>query len=146
MSEAHQPTFEYSPPTVRPAVPAGTMIEEICSPRSGRPVMARTVIADVIDVPELVMKALLPLITQVSPSREAVVRMPPAISDPPPGSVRPKAASRSPRHRSGNHRSRCSSVPYRKIGIAPSATAASSVIATDESTLPSSCSARQKAK
>ncbi len=56
------------------------------------PVMASTVTTEVIEVPELVMKALEPSITHSSPSSRAVVRMPPGMSDPPPGSVRPKAA------------------------------------------------------
>ena len=114
VSEAHQPTLEYSGPGTNPAVPAGTMIEEISlRPCSSRPVMASTVTREVIEVPALVMKALLPSITQWLPSSLAVVRMPPGMSDPPPGSVRPKAASRSPAHSSGSHRRRCSSVPNR---------------------------------
>ena len=116
MSEAHHPTLEYSGPGTNPAVPAGTMIEEISlRPWSSRPVMASTVTREVIEVPALVMKALLPSTTQCAsaPSSLAVVRMPPGMSDPPPGSVRPKAASRSPAHSSGSHRRRCSSVPNR---------------------------------
>jgi hypothetical protein len=95
------------------------MIEEISlRPFSPRPVMASTVTSDVMAVPELVMmKALLPSITHSAfpwPSSSlAVVRMPPGMSDPPPGSVRPKAASRSPVHSSGSHRSRCPAVPNR---------------------------------
>src|SRR5215468_1859742 len=113
VSEAHQPTLEYLAPTVSPGVCAGTMIEVISGLSSDRPVMASAVITDVIEVPELVMNALLPLITHSSPSMTAVVRMPPGMSDPPPGSVRPNAASRSPLHWSGSHRDRCSSLPYR---------------------------------
>ena len=63
------------------------------------------VIAEVIEVPEFVMNALLPLSTHSTrlavPTRRAVVRMPPGMSEPPPGSVRPNAASRSPRHSVG---------------------------------------------
>ncbi len=118
MSEAHQPTLEYSGPGANPADPFGTMIEEISlRPFSPRPVMASTVTSDVMAVPELVMKALLPSITPSAfpwPSSSlAVVRMPPGMSDPPPGSVRPKAASRSPVHSSGSQRSRCPAVPNR---------------------------------
>ena len=66
MSEAHQPTLEYSGPGTKPAVPFGTMIEEISlRPRSSRPVMASTVTREVIEVPALVMKALLPSTTQL---------------------------------------------------------------------------------
>ncbi len=146
VSEAHQPTFEYSGPTSSPAVPAGTMIEEISLRLPEPPVIASTVITDVIDVPEFVMNALLPLTTHSSPSSRAVVRMPPRMSEPPPGSVSPNAASRSPWQSGGSQPSRCSFDPYRKIGMAPRPTAASSVIATEESTRASSCKARQNAK
>ncbi len=54
-----------------------------------------------IAVPTLVMNCLDPLITHSSPSWRAFVRRPPA-SDPPPGSVRPKPASFSPRARGGS--------------------------------------------
>ena len=82
-------------------------------PSSLRPVMASTVTSDVMAVPELVMKALLPSTTHSPSSSRAVVRIPPGMSDPPPGSVRPNAASRSPVHSSGSHRSRCRAVPNR---------------------------------
>jgi len=75
--------------------------------------MARTVTSDVIEVPELVMNALEPSTTHSPASSLAVVRMPPGMSDPPPASVRPKAASRSPAHSSGSQRWRCSAVPNR---------------------------------
>ena len=74
-----------------------------------------------------------------------MVTVPPA-SEPAPGSVSPKAPSTSPVHSFGSHWAFCSSVPKRKIGIAPSDTPASSVIATDESTRASSSSTRQSAK
>ena len=114
--------------------------------------MASTVTTEVIEVPELVMNALDPSITHSRPvppapcSSRAVDRMPPGMSDPPPGSVSPNAASRSPRHSGGSHSSRCAAEPKRKMGIAPSPTAASSVMATEESTRASSCRARQKAR
>ena len=73
--------------------------------------MARTVTTEVIDVPELVMKDLEPSMTHSSPSRRALVRMLPGMSEPPPGSVRPKAPSRSPRHSGGSHRSCCAADP-----------------------------------
>lgn len=96
-------------------------------------------------VPELVMKHLEPLITQSSPSRTAVVRVPPA-SEPHSGSVRPNAPRISPEHIRGSHSRFCSSVPKRKTGIAPSETPASRVIATDESTRASSSSAMPSAR
>ena len=100
-------------------MPFGTIIDEISfRPSSPRPVMASTVTSEVMAVPELVMKDLLPSTTHSAllswpASSLAVVRMPPGMSDPPPGSVRPNAASRSPVHSSGSHRSRCSAVPNR---------------------------------
>ena len=108
MSEAHQPTLEYAGPTVNPGVWDGTMIAEI----SSGPVSAVTVTSAVMSVPELVMNALLPLITQWSPSRTARVCVPPA-SEPKPGSVSPNAASASPEVSRGSQRRFCSSVPYR---------------------------------
>ena len=96
VSEAFQPTLEYFFDTVRPGVPAGTMIVEMLLPPSSRvPVTAVTVMTAVMSVPELVMNALVPLITHSSPSRRAVVSVPPA-SEPAPGSVSPNAPSDSP--------------------------------------------------
>lgn len=93
------------------------------------------------------MKHFVPLIThsRVVSSNRAVVRVAPA-SEPPSGSVRPKAPSISPEASRGSHSRFCSSVPKRKIGIAPSDTPASRVMATEESTRASSSSARQSAK
>ena len=148
MSEAFQPTLEYFFDTVKPGVPDGTMIDEISlRPSSSTPVTAVTVTRPVMSVPELVMKALVPLMTHSEPSSDsrAVVRVAPA-SEPPPGSVSPKAPSTWPLHSLGSHCAFCSSVPKRKIGMAPSDTPASRVIATDESTRASSSSTRQSAK
>ena len=98
---------------MKPAVPDGTMIEEISLPPSGLvPVTAVTVTRPVMSVPELVMNDFVPVMTHSSPSRTAVVRVAPA-SEPPPGSVRPKAPSISPVTRRGSHSRRCSSVPKR---------------------------------
>ena len=96
----------------------------------------------VISVPELVMNALAPSITHSPSTSAARVRVAPA-SDPPSGSVRPKAPIARPAHRSGNHRFRCSSVPKAKMGLAPRPTPASRVMAIDESTRPSSSTAMQ---
>ncbi len=85
------------------------MIVEI----SFSPVNAVTVTNAVMSVPEFVMNAFEPLITQESPSSRAVVRMPPGTSEPPPGSVRPKPASRSPEVSCGSQRFFCSSEPNR---------------------------------
>ena len=98
-------------------------------------------------VPELVMNALEPLITHspVDSSSTARVVVPPA-SEPVPGSVRPKPARASPLVSRGSQVAFCSGVPKRKIGIAPSETAASRVTATELSTLASSSRAMQSAK
>ena len=69
----------------------------------GGSVMASTVTTEVMAVPALVMNDFEPSITHSPPSSRAVVRMPPEMSDPPPASVSPNAASRSPEHRSGSH-------------------------------------------
>ena len=87
------------------------MIAEIWArPSALVPVRAVTVTREVMSVPELVMKDLAPLMTHSSPSRLAVVRVPPA-SEPASGSVRPKPASVRPVARSGSHVARCSSLP-----------------------------------
>ncbi len=124
------------------------MIAEISGEPSGlRPVTAVTVTRPVMSVPELVMKHLPPLMTHsfVASSRRAVVRVPPA-SEPAPGSVRPKAPRISPEHRRGSHARFCSSVPKRWIGMAPSETPASRVMATEESTRASSSRAMPRAR
>lgn len=148
MSDAFHPTFEYGAAAVKPGVPDGTMIEEITGrPSAVRSVTAVTVTRPVMSVPELVMKHFVPLMIQspVSPSRTAVVRVPPA-SEPASGSVSPNAPRTSPLHSFGSHSCFCSSVPKRWIGIAPSETPASSVIATEESTRASSSSAMPSAR
>ena len=91
------------------------------------------------------MNCFAPLITHSSPSRRAVVRVAPA-SEPASGSVRPKPASAAPESRSGSSSAFCSSLPKRKIGIAPRLTPASRVIAIDWSTRASASIARQSAK
>ena len=58
-----------------------------------------------------VMKVLLPLRIQSSPSRTAVV-VTPARSEPMPGSVIAIALTRAPSAKPGNQRSRCSSLAY----------------------------------
>ena len=146
MSEQRQPTLEYDGPTVNPGVPDGTRIVEISLLPSGRsPVTAVTVTKAVRSVPLLVMNALLPLMTHESPSRRAVVRVAPA-SVPPPGSVSPKAPIASPDVSRGSQVSLSSCEPNRCSGIAPRETAASSVMATEESTRASSSMARHRAK
>ncbi len=141
VSEARHPILRYAGSTTSPGVPAGTTM--VLMPSSE--VRAVTVISVVIGVPELVMKALVPSITHSSPSRTARVRVA-AASDPASGSVRANAAKARPASRSGSQRCFCSSVPKAKIGLAPSPTAASRVIASDESTLAISSTAMQKVR
>jgi hypothetical protein len=86
-------------------VSAGTMMLESSGTErpSGacfRPVTAVMVTSEVMGVPELVMNCLDPSITHCPSSRRAVVRVAPA-SEPASASVRPKAASSSPRARAG---------------------------------------------
>jgi hypothetical protein len=92
-------------------------------------------------VPELVMNCFAPSITHSPSARRARVRVAPA-SDPASGSVSPKAASRSPRQRTGSHSDFCSSVPQRWIGIVPRDVCAAIVMQTEESTRASSSTAR----
>ncbi len=88
VSEMCQPSLSYGASTVKPGVPAGTMIVEI----SPSPVRAVTVTRDVMSVPEFVMNDFAPSMTHSSPSSTARVFVAPA-SEPASGSVRPNAAS-----------------------------------------------------
>ncbi|CPV93662.1 Uncharacterised protein [Mycobacteroides abscessus] len=89
------------------------MTEISGEPSAERPVTAATPTTAVISVPELVMNALAPLMTQVPLSSTARVRIDPGMSVPPPGSVKPKAAKDFPEASSGSQRCFCSSLPYR---------------------------------
>ena len=122
------------------------MIAEISLwPSASVPVTAVTVTSCVRSVPELVMNAFEPLMTQCPSSSRAVVFVAPA-SEPPPGSVSPNAPSASPAHSRGSHSCFCSSVPNRKIGMAPRETPASTVIAIELSTRASSSRATHRSK
>ena len=113
MSEACHPTLLYAGPAVKPLVGTGTRIELISFwPELVCPVTAVTVTNEVIDVPLLVMNALLPLIRHWPSSRTAVVRVPPA-SLPAPGSVRPNAPIAAPEVSDGSHCCFWASVPKR---------------------------------
>jgi hypothetical protein len=86
---------------VNPGVSCSTMMQLYSlEPSSRVPVTHCTVEPAVIGVPALVMKILLPLMIQRSPSSRALVLVPPA-SEPADGSVRPKPHSRLPLQRSG---------------------------------------------
>ena len=110
MSEAFQPTLEYFFDTVKPGVPLGTMIAEISlRPSSRVPVTAVTVTRPVMSVPELVMNALVPLMTHSPVASSSTARVcVPLASEPAPGSVRPKPASASPLVSLGSHCAFCS--------------------------------------
>jgi hypothetical protein len=114
---------------------------EISRPAPLPPVTAVIVTQPEISVPALVMNCFAPSITHSPSSRRARVRVAPA-SEPASGSVRPKAARRSPAHSAGIHSRRCSSEPQRWIGIVPSDVCAASVMETEESTRASSSTQR----
>ena len=136
MSEARQPIFRIGAEISYPGVPFGiTMFET-----SSSPVRAVIVTQALMSVPAFVMKIFEPFTTHVPSRSSARVRVAPA-SEPAPGSVSPKAASRLPEARSGSHSRFCSSVPKRRNGIVPSDVCAATVIATDESTRVSSSTA-----
>ena len=97
-------------------------------------------------VPELVMNALEPLMTHC-PSTQLGAGLGVAGVRPTARLGEPERAQRRARvHSCGSHSRFCSSVPNRKTGMAPSPTAASSVIATTESARASSSMARHSAK
>ena len=96
-------------------------------------------------VPELVMNSLVPLMSHPVEVLVAVVRIA-VTSLPAPDSVRAKAPRHSPLTSSGNHRDFWAWEPKRYTGIAPSDTAASSVMATLWSTRANSSSAKQSVK
>jgi hypothetical protein len=81
-------------------------------PPPASPVCAHTTATSAIE--PLVIHILVPLRTQSSPSRRAVVRMPPG-SEPKSGSVRPKHPIASPAAIRGSHSCFCSSDPYAQI-------------------------------
>ena len=104
VSDAFQPILCSGSEISYPGVPFSITRFEI----SPSPVSAVIVTHWVISVPAFVMKAFEPLTIQLSPRRSAVVRVAPA-SEPASGSVRPNAASRSPRASGGIQRCFCSS-------------------------------------
>ncbi len=99
--DERQTSFRCIGRVVNPGVSCSTMMQLISLLPSGRvPVTHCTVEPAVIGEPALVMKILLPLMIQRSPSRRAVVLLPPA-SEPADGSVSPKPQSFFPVQRSG---------------------------------------------
>ncbi len=87
------------------------------------------------------IQAFSPSSTQKSPSRRAVVRMPPA-SLPAPGSVRPKPPIASPEASGGSTRRFSSSLPKRAIGQQQTELVTLMVTATAGSTRETSSIAR----
>ena len=107
------------------------MMAEISGlPASVVPVRAVTVTHEVIEVPELVMNALAPLITHWPSTSSALVLVAPA-SEPASGSVSPKPASLRPATSSGSHCCFCSGEPKVRIGLMPRPTPADSVMPMD---------------
>ena len=90
-----------------------------------------------------VIQALLPRITHSSPWRTAVASTLPARSEPPPGSVRARAASPfSPVAREGSQRSCCTLVPNNSMGVQPRPLCAAADRAVPPHAHPSSSIAR----
>ena len=150
VSDEFQPTLSYAGSAVKPGVPLGMMIVEISgfsvpSAPVRVPVTAVAVTNFVMSVPEFVMNDFDPFTTHSPFSSTALVRVPPA-SEPASASVSPNAASPRPSMTCGSSSARCSSVPKRWIGIAPSDTPASRVIASDWFSRAISSSARHRAK
>src|SRR5208282_6821899 len=113
VADERHPILRYCLPARNPGVPLSTTSALISFlPRGSTPVTAAITTISFIRVPAFEMKHLLPLITQLSPTRSALVLVPPA-SEPADGSVRPKAPSASPRISGRSHLSRCASVPSR---------------------------------
>ena len=81
-----------------------------------------------------------PSMTQSSPSRRAVVRVPPA-SEPAIGSVSPYAPSIAPDASGGRNRSRCSSVPAISSGPQPRLVCAATISPSEPQTRPISSTA-----
>ncbi len=92
----------------KPGVPVGTTKPRMPRAPSSRSVLAHTTATSATE--PLVIHILAPLSTQSSPSRRAVVRMPPG-SEPKSGSVRPKQPSARPAAMRGSHSCFCSSLP-----------------------------------
>ena len=83
----------------------------------------------------LPIQRLAPLRIQSSPDRRAVVRMPPATSEPPSGSVSPKAPISSIRCIAGNQRCCCSGEPQSTMVPIASPLCTPMKVAIDGSTL-----------
>ena len=94
VSEERTPSLSSLRPARKPFVPRSTTIAEMPFLPAARSVTAITTAVSA--MPPLVMKFFEPFSTKWSPSRTAVVRMPPA-SDPEPGSVSAQQPTFSPR-------------------------------------------------
>ena len=116
VSEDNQPVLFNARPTLKPGVPFSTMnIDMACR---ASPVLAAMKYKSACT--PLVMNILVPLSTQWSPSRLAVVRMP-ATSEPAPGSDTPTAVMHSPEVMRGMYLAFCAAVPaWCKCGLAMS--------------------------
>ena len=106
VSDDSQPVFLSARPTEKPGVPFSTMNMEMS--RLPGPDLAAMKYRSACT--PLVMNILVPLSTQSSPSRLAVVRMP-ATSEPAPGSVMPTAVISSPAITRRRYLSFCAALP-----------------------------------
>ena len=110
VSDERTPSLSSFFPDRKPGVPRSTTTAEMPFFPFARSV---TVITTAISaIPPLVMKFFEPFSTRQSPSRTAVVRMPPA-SEPDPGSVSPQQPTFSPAASGARKRRFCSSLPAR---------------------------------
>jgi hypothetical protein len=112
VSEAHQPTFEYPVGRSTPASD-GTRIVESSSAAVLVTVTAATVMRAVMSVPELVMNALLPLMTHSSVARRGRPGCGPAGVGAEARLGQPEGGQGLPGSERGSHVRFCSSVPYR---------------------------------
>ncbi len=116
---------------VKPGVPFSTR-----KPRTPSSVCAQTTATSAM-VP-LVIHCLAPFEIQPSPSRRAVVRMPPGL-EPKSGSVSPKQPIASPEASAGIQRSRCAGEPKAWIGYMTRALCTETKLRRPESPRSSSC-------
>ena len=105
--DARSESLRWMSEALKPLVSVGTT-----NPRTPSSVFAHTTATS--EMPPLVIHIFVPLRTQSSPSRLAVVRMF-AGSEPKSGSVRPKQPIALPAAMGGSHCCFCSSLPYFQI-------------------------------
>ena len=139
MFEACSPSLRYGVPALNPGMPFSRMKAEMpLLPCAGSVTAITTATCA---TPALVMKALVPLRTQLSPSRVARVFIA-AASEPEPGSVSPHAPSVLPLRERGQILPFCSGEPKSAMWLVQSELWAHIVMPTEPSTRLSSSTAR----